>query len=1122
MNQLTRKQPVDVLLVIALQEEFELVDDVLDTKLQSQGDSDLPYYDFEYSRQVGAPLRGVATYIGEASDAECDNRTTIMLQKFEPRLLCLVGMAGKVSDDVHLGDVVVGRTVYHYLHRPKIVSGTEPNDQVLSFDDILPSQDPINTSSTIQTLFRQMKFRDPLLWNRWQSSCQAFANQSLTSEESQSLREKRLISLQVGLFVEDIATGPFVGATWKFKKWLTSDLNRNFFAMDQESHGMLKARFRNDGSMRATVIRGISDPADESKKEIEKKYRGALRRIAMHNALWALRMCLDHMDTSITTNQEGTAGYQKEKKFAELVSLLTSMIEREHLPSYLTQAHALDDENMQHVSAMFENISKHNFFLSEDGHLFEQVIQHIEQSEDEVTLTLSGLPGTGKSGFLGMLYSYAYYKYIKKTSKLLPVFVSLTRYNSIIYDTEGGARIQSQVAECIKSDFAPLIELIKLDSSIPLLVLIDGFADESRFALQLLKSLNDILKKAKHKKIIAARFRRESKRDIEYERELPTEFRTPNVFSFHPFAINTKEDIEKFCNLFLSFVNQNHDSELLTRFKRVVAQSHLSAIDLFTAAIMLEQIKKNDPRGGVSLNRCLQDYCLEYLTSVAKERSTPETTLVEISELAFKWEIHPEEEVASKDLRDHPGWTLLHINPIIRHFLVAKQVVRSLTSYHKKRNKKSLSALSAIYHNRVYAFLKEMLSDDEKVQSVVFKAIENIFKDVLKPSSRNRIVDSTILANLSYLVGRVTLPQYKSMAKELLIGTKLLWHERLSDSKTEDQVLSLMRLLRTTYISLSLLGDRASSEKYVDLLLSDSRWDALNRGFHLEYYGDVPFIPTEPLLHEDPLDDFPNTYYFLLSRVRDGNGDDNLFEIEVHTLFSLAQHRHVCGKLSKELADELFNLAQQLLLGDILSNEGLRSYLRMVSKNFTTDGFSIRTIIDTLSKIKLLPRSGWKVRKIDPVETVGAHVYGAYLLAVALLPHTSTEAGYSKDEIVNLVLAHDLAEAYTGDILPNEVNAKSAKEEAEAISYIEMLGTYPDCGGLRMIGKRIADFSKGTSYNAKVAKDIDVLDRYIQLHIYNQRGSVIDDFDNFAEDCKNKIVTKHGKDILKVLETNFS
>jgi putative hydrolase of HD superfamily len=149
---------------------------------------------------------------------------------------------------------------------------------------------------------------------------------------------------------------------------------------------------------------------------------------------------------------------------------------------------------------------------------------------------------------------------------------------------------------------------------------------------------------------------------------------------------------------------------------------------------------------------------------------------------------------------------------------------------------------------------------------------------------------------------------------------------------------------------------------------------------------------------------------------------------------------------------------------------------------------------------------------------VADHSYGAWLLAYIYLPEAAPEiAGYDKREILDMLLAHDLAEAYTGDLLPSERGSSKLKEERETFGYIGALGTFEGVGNMDRLRALWENFEDRASENAKIAKDIDRLECLLQLYIYQKRtNNTVSDADTFEAELIDEI--KHPITI-KMLDT---
>jgi putative hydrolase of HD superfamily len=189
----------------------------------------------------------------------------------------------------------------------------------------------------------------------------------------------------------------------------------------------------------------------------------------------------------------------------------------------------------------------------------------------------------------------------------------------------------------------------------------------------------------------------------------------------------------------------------------------------------------------------------------------------------------------------------------------------------------------------------------------------------------------------------------------------------------------------------------------------------------------------------------------------------------------------------------------------------------MVRKHLGFENFHFSRVFDDYYKIKNIKRSGWVKRGINSGESVADHSYGAYLLALFLLPDKWKEADYNKQRIINMLLVHDLAEAITGDILPDDSNEESKQREREVYEEIGVLGTYEGLGSMREVAEMWKEFEARTTLNAQVAKDIDKLENLVQLWVYEAAGHKIGDFDRWNKQLIDAVKTGPGIQVLEKL-----
>jgi nucleoside phosphorylase len=279
---------IDVGIVIALKEEFQELMDQLDERYQAVPDASTgrAFYVFErQSNDPSAPYRCVSTFVGEMGPTKAALVTEHLLNQWNPAAVVMLGIAGALDKDLSVGDVLVATVVDNYLDRAKAVAGQEPDSFQLEL-----AGDPYRPNAELIHRLSHLEFSHPDVFRRWRQSCANQMKSLLKPRKRTQLIRKQLLRETVTLKEGHIACGPIVGAAEQFTAWL-KQRDRSYMAIEMESAGLLTALFEAVDPKRSLILRGISDYADNRKKELDDVQRGALRRYAMRNALallWAL------------------------------------------------------------------------------------------------------------------------------------------------------------------------------------------------------------------------------------------------------------------------------------------------------------------------------------------------------------------------------------------------------------------------------------------------------------------------------------------------------------------------------------------------------------------------------------------------------------------------------------------------------------------------------------------------------------------------------------------------------------------------------------------------------------------------------------------------------------------
>ena len=476
------------------------------------------------------------------------------------------------------------------------------------------------------------------------------------------------------------------------------------------------------------------------------------------------------------------------------------------------------------------------------------------------------------------------------------------------------------------------------------------------------------------------------------------------------------------------------------------------------------------------------------------------------------------------------------------NFYVALHVMQSLSSEFEKMPE-LLIPLTHVHTFEVNQFCKALLDSAKKsghlsrLLSRMSVAYDAAAKAEMDPAAR-----SNLQAHLCYLLGRVSDEQLRPRATETLER----WRDRLIASASEKKrttssgrralgvsVATLEALIReqllqyrTIQISLVQLGGQDESDRYILSCLASSRLDAQNRGFHLEYYGDTPYDPEQPLSNEDSLAAIPKTLRTLgeklLTAFRSG-GKYPLRDIELYTVISLLRSRlQECVLSAEDRVRGLQILSEAFWMS---TNEKLQMLLGRVTFDLANPSFHPAGIVEDIYRLKKLRRTGWTARgrNVADPESVGSHTFGGLALIELFLPETKSSdarqfgAQYSKERVLRLFLKHDWAEAIIGDLLPDQKTEEAGVREEAAFKKLGLSFIYSPYAN-RTIYEDWLDFERGTSINSELARDVDQLDCLQQLLIESEASPTsIPDRSTWIDWIRDRVRTEWGRQMFAFL-----
>jgi putative hydrolase of HD superfamily len=172
-------------------------------------------------------------------------------------------------------------------------------------------------------------------------------------------------------------------------------------------------------------------------------------------------------------------------------------------------------------------------------------------------------------------------------------------------------------------------------------------------------------------------------------------------------------------------------------------------------------------------------------------------------------------------------------------------------------------------------------------------------------------------------------------------------------------------------------------------------------------------------------------------------------------------------------------------------------------------------------------RTGWQLRGVESPESVAAHTWGVALLVVRFCPPE-----VDRERALTLAIAHDVAEAETGDIATRvESGTQSVDDDEKQRREREAMS-----GPFAALGEELHDaweaYEARTTDEARFVKDMDVFDTCLQALAYerqrrynpatdNPHFEEYDDLDEFFATGEPRLSTTRGRELFEAVRERY-
>ena len=242
----------------------------------------LDYY-FEITTRSENSVKCVANFSGYMGPQVIGTLASSLMNRWDPELIVMVGIAGSISDKVLLGDVVVPNQIDAYFAS----TAAGDNKNKVEFEH---AGEIFRAPHDLIEEIRHFQYAYPEHFDDWQKKSRNFTSPFFEGNEFSKLFNEELIRELPQIKIGHLASGPVKVESKIFGSWL-KERDSKIIAVEMEAAGLASAAYTRKKPSRLLVLRGVSDFGDSRKEDFDALGNGIVRKYAMNNTaqlLWLL------------------------------------------------------------------------------------------------------------------------------------------------------------------------------------------------------------------------------------------------------------------------------------------------------------------------------------------------------------------------------------------------------------------------------------------------------------------------------------------------------------------------------------------------------------------------------------------------------------------------------------------------------------------------------------------------------------------------------------------------------------------------------------------------------------------------------------------------------------------
>ena len=685
-----------------------------------------------------------------------------------------------------------------------------------------------------------------------------------------------------------------------------------------------------------------------------------------------------------------------------------------------------------------------------------------------VSIQVKGLPGCAKN----MLLQLAYYKMLDNfrqgKSDYLPLYLSSSYYEKRPYSQENA---RGDMTALIKEECKEYFSFLRKNPEVHPVLMVEAMREHivSNFApedviLDLWKGLG------KFNRIIAidvglVKNRQRLKRSIPLMGDA-----SGYTFQFRSVPMANKEACFSVIDAILAMYKENHEGIEAAVVYNTLRRLRFPTLDIFTVRLVATELSQGLSANDISLVDMYERLALNEL------KGDEDKMLVVAHEL-YEYVFNAMHNVKTKQY-NAILWSLPHKHNTYLEFMVAYYAAHSILHPEESDSLRFLKNSMTSMGNR---FMTSYLHDDYLMQESLLRLVLNNYDSFGVHQKSNAV----------YWLGKLTYAELTDEAQRLLDKeyNRLLPLVKENNSQTLENRYN-QYLFRSVCHGLISYGRTNVLDEYLCMAITNDVTNAIDRGTVIQYMGDSYQISahTDFYLDEDP-NLGEQAIRILCCGVESDLASKHIGYVEtdlvsllllvqarMHTppeklSYNLTPYCQKCLELLREYQRRPRSVVSNKLLYYFQSiSDDLEAY---VDDSRFDAAFSL---YGQLSKMQETKRLQWLKYGIEDPESVAEHAFSAWMMAMIFLPSEYNEQHYDKQEILDMLLVHDMAESVLGDTADSlSEPTKELKRQNVLLRKLFLKGTYPEVANMTHYYEVWGRYYAGQSINARVARDVNLI-----------------------------------------------